>query len=125
MRPMLMVLDLKETIDFYTDLLGFEVTGTYPEGEEPFWAEVTAGDVRLMFSYDAPHTHDDGEEHLPEALFNGSLYFHPAEALEELHARVRSKWDRCGDIMTQPYGMKEFTLQDPNGYYLTFGVEAG
>ena len=94
MTPMLQVLDLKQTLAFYTDVLGFEVMGTFPQEGEPFWASVRAGEAQIMFSYQAPHTHDDGETHEPEALFNGSLYFYP-EDLDPLHAKVQANAANC------------------------------
>lgn len=122
MRPMLMVSDLQQTLAFYADVLGFEVTATYPEGDRPTWAAASVGNVRLMFSWvGEPHTHEDGETHSHEPEFNGALYFTAAGDIRELHARVRSRVPSCGDIDEQPWGMTEFSVQDPNGYELIFG----
>jgi lactoylglutathione lyase len=123
MSPMLMVRDLKETLDFYTSVLGFEVTGTYPEGDQPTWAAVTEGDIRVMFSWvGEPHAHDDGEEHSHTPEFNGALYFTPGGPIADFHTRVKAKVPACGDLLTQPWGMTEFAVTDPNGYTLLFGV---
>jgi uncharacterized glyoxalase superfamily protein PhnB len=126
MRPLLMVRNLKESIDFYADVLGFTVNATWPE-EDPYWASLSAGAASLMLNYVGdPHAHEDGEEpHSHEPEFNGLLYFEPSGSLEELHARIRASVPSCGEIEVQPYGMKEFSVTDPNGYHLTFGVSTG
>ena len=123
-RPLMMVRNLRETIDFYSDVLGFTLTGTHPDGEEPFWASMSCGKASLMFSFvGEPHAHEEGEDpHSHEPEFNGVLYFDPSGSLEELHAKVKSKVATCGDIDEMPWGMKEFSVLDPNGYNLTFGV---
>lgn len=123
MRPLLMVRNLKESIDFYTDVLGFTVTGTWPQDGEPFWASLTAGGASLMLNYVGdPHDDGDGVMHTHEPEFNGTLYFDPSGSIEELHERVKEKSASCSDIQEQPYGMKEFSVTDPNGYHLSFGV---
>jgi catechol 2,3-dioxygenase-like lactoylglutathione lyase family enzyme len=124
LRPMMMVKNLKETIDFYSDVLGFTVNSTHPVGDDPFWASMSCGKATLMFSFvGEPHAHEEGEEpHAHEPEFNGVLYFDPSGSLEELHAKVKSKVATCGDIDEMPWGMKEFSILDPNGYNLTFGV---
>jgi uncharacterized glyoxalase superfamily protein PhnB len=122
MRPLLMVRNLKESVDFYSNVLGFTVNGTWPEGD-PSWASLSAGGASLMLNYVGdPHAHeDDSEPHSHEPEFNGVLYFDADGSLEELHATVKSKLASCGDIEEMPYGMKEFSITDPNGYNLTFG----
>ena len=123
METLLMVRNLKESVDFYTDVLGFTVTGSWPE-DDPFWARITAGNAVLMLNYVGdPHEHDDGEEpHSHEPEFNGSLYFNPSGTLEELHAKIKSQVPSCSEIEEMPYGMREFRALDPNGYSLVFGL---
>lgn len=126
LRPMMMVRNLEESLDFYTDVLGFTVDGTYPEAGEPFWASISAGDARLMLNFvGEPHAHEEGEEpHSHEPEFNGVLYLDVDGSLDELQARVKAKASSCTDVEVMPYGMKEFSVVDPNGYTITFGVPA-
>ena len=123
MRPLIMVRDLKESLDFYTDVLGFSVNGTWPE-DDPFWASLSAGGASLMLNHIGdPHDDGDGVVHQHEPEFNGTLYFDVEGSLEELHGRVKAKIDAaCSDIEEMPYGMTEFSVRDPNGYNLAFGT---
>jgi catechol 2,3-dioxygenase-like lactoylglutathione lyase family enzyme len=122
MRPLLMVANLKESIDFYTDVLGFTVGATWPE-ENPFWAALSAGSAALMLNYVGdPHDDGDGVIHSHEPEFNGALYFDVEGSIEDLQARIKAKAPSCTEIEVMPYGMKEFSVQDPNGYNLSFGA---
>lgn len=125
LRPMMMVRNLKESVGFYTDVLGFTVNGTFPEGDDPLWASLSSGNASLMLNFvGEPHAHVAGEEpHSHEPEFNGVLYVDVTGSLEDVHARVEAKAS-CTDIEVMPYGMKEFSVVDPNGYKLTFGVPA-
>ena len=133
LRPMLDAADLDATIAFYTDVLGFTATDRM-EG----WVNLLRDDVRVMFNQ--LHTHDGdagggddgddhGHEHPAAPAMTGSLYFNvdDVDALAaELDAGGRQVSLLFGPV-TQPHGMRELGLLDPNGYVLVFGtpVDAG
>ena len=101
-----------ETLAFYREL-GFELSGCYPDPVNPTWVEVTRDEVILQF-----HTEPScGTPSKP--ICSGTLYFYPesVDALaDELRTKVKFSWGP--EVME--YGMKEFGVQDPNGYYLAF-----
>lgn len=112
--PMLWARDLDETIRFYTQTLGFSVTNRMylPDGR-PRWCYLLRGAASLMFYADAD---------VPAASMTGSIYFYPRDVAEE--------WERLKDVVPvvcplarMDYGMREFTIRDPNGYHLRFGQE--
>ncbi len=110
--PALLVRDMKETLAFY-ELLGFRVTGRFPDGPNPVWSEVTQDSVVIQFHTEAPV----GTPTTP--VFSGTLYFYPdsvACLAEELRGKVDFAWEP--EVMS--YGMREFGVRDPNGYYLAF-----
>ena len=41
--PMLNTNDIQETMRFYVEKLGFSVTGTWPDGDQPTWCSLAAG----------------------------------------------------------------------------------
>jgi hypothetical protein len=54
-----------------------------------------------------------------EPAFTGCFYVHPAsvEAVyADLEGRINAEWG----IEMRPWGARELTLQDPNGYYIVF-----
>lgn len=111
--PSLLSSDLQETIRFYTKVLGFELTGCYPDPEDPGWIELSRDGAVIQF-YDRPH---QGEPERP--ILSGTLYFFPesVEALaDELRERLSFEWGP--EVMD--YGMREFAVRDPDGYLLAF-----
>lgn len=122
----LMTEDISRAIDYYRDTLGFELAGAMPE-DEPTWCLMKRDDVRIMFL--GPHEHgdeEDGHDHGEEQDHEhepgvSSLYFYPddIDALwEELKGRVEIEHP----LEDMDYGMREFTIRDPNGYALNFGT---
>lgn len=109
--PSLLARDLDATIEFYLRL-GFELSGRHPEGE-PTWIELRRDGLCLQF-----HRHPP--EGMPkEPALSGTLYAHPADVAalaEEWRGRVEFAWGP--EVME--YGMREFAIRDPNGYFLAF-----
>jgi uncharacterized glyoxalase superfamily protein PhnB len=124
LRPMLVVNDMNETMAFWTEKLGFTVNASMAaaDGQPPFWCNLGRNDVSVMFTWEAEHTHDDGEVHRSEAQLAGSLYIDVDDVdamADELH--------RLGALPSgtqpedQPHGMREFAVEDPNGFTIYFG----
>lgn len=111
--PSLLVSDLASSLAFYQGL-GFIVSG---RSEDDGWAEVSRDGVRLWLHTGAPQ----GTPTAP--VCSGTLYITPVdvEALaDEWAGRVRFGWGP--EVM--PYGLREFGLQDPDGYWLAFAEPA-
>jgi uncharacterized glyoxalase superfamily protein PhnB len=116
LTPMLSVADLKRTMAFYCDDLGFRCTGTF-EDPEPVWCHLERDDVHLMFNQ--PPASEIAE--LPRRARNFQiLYFYPDD-VAALHAALKAKGLAVSDLRVAIYGMKEFELRDPDGIWLWFG----
>jgi hypothetical protein len=110
--PALLVKDMVETLEFYARL-GFHSTSQPPEGPAPEWAEVRRGTLTLQFHVDPPC----GTPTSP--VCSGTFYFFPESVMAlagELSGKVPFAWGP----EEMDYGMREFGIQDPNGYYLAF-----
>jgi len=110
--PALLVRNMSETVAFYRKL-GFELTGCHPNHAAPTWAEVTRGSVVLQFHTEPPHGTP------PTPVCSGTFYIFPesvAALAEELRGKVEFAWGP--EVMD--YGMNEFAVQDPNGYFIAF-----
>lgn len=110
--PALLVKDMAETLAFYGKL-GFVVTGCHPDQQRATWAEVARDGVVLQFhselSCGTP----------PTPVCSGTFYFYPENVgamADELRGKIEFAWGP--EVMD--YGMREFAVQDPNGYYLAF-----
>jgi uncharacterized glyoxalase superfamily protein PhnB len=114
LTTMLSTVDLQSTIDFYTTLLGFTLSGTWPE-QSPTWCHLTSGDAGIMFST---------LEARPGAELPGSIYLYPDD-VAAMWERVKDVADVDAPLRDTEYGMREFVVHDPNGYHLIFGAPIG
>ncbi len=111
--PSLLVADMRRTLEFYIEKLGFTQTGFYPIESEPEWTEVRRDEVAIHFYVDAPHA----TRFSPSC--SGTLYFYP-DSVEALAVEWQGKVPFVWGPEVMDYGMREFGIRDPNGYYLAF-----
>jgi catechol 2,3-dioxygenase-like lactoylglutathione lyase family enzyme len=115
LRPMLAVTDLKRTMDFYCNNLGFRCAGSFGN-PEPVWCELVRDDVAIMFN--APPRESVIRDVPPRSKSYQIFYINPEDVVE-------LRWKAAGvpvsDLRVTVYGMKEFELRDPDGYWLWFG----
>ena len=107
LTPMLQTSDMDRTIAWYGDVLGFRCVRRM--GDE--WCRLEQDGVSLMFMKN---------DHVgtPQATATQYIYVDDVNALwETLKDRVAAEWGP--EVM--PYGMREFAIKDPDGYYLSFG----
>lgn len=110
-KPILYTKNVKETVAFYTDVLGFECIG---DNEDWTWAALARDGIEIMLSYP--------NEHLPfeKPLFTGSFYIN-VEDVDAIWNELKDKTNICYPVETFDYGMREFAIYDNNGYLLQFG----
>lgn len=109
--PVLKVADLKQSLDFYTTILGFSVVwqaGNDGGGEN---AMLQAGATSLLLSTGA-HLGD-------QPSFTGTLYFNMT-GVEAFFESVQDKVDIVWPLEAMEYGQREFGIRDPDGYTLAF-----
>ncbi len=116
LRPMLAVADLRRTMAFYCDRLGFRCTGTFGS-PEPVWCELVRDDVAIMFN--APPR--ESVEAVPRRSKDFQIFYFNSTDVVGQH----QTWKRAGvpvtDLRVTVYGMKEFEIRDPDHYWLWFG----
>jgi catechol 2,3-dioxygenase-like lactoylglutathione lyase family enzyme len=113
--PMLSVADLERTMAFYCGKLGFHVVNTFGK-PKPVWCMLARDDVRVMFNQ------PPGIVIEPPPKEHQIYYFYPDD-LAALHATWKSAGLAVSDTRVTIYGMKEFELRDPDGYWLWFGQD--
>lgn len=114
--PMLEATNLRQTVEFYSELLGFEIIGSFPDAENPGWVCMKKDDVVLMFT--ARNAHSKVET----TTMTGSLYFYPTN-VDEVWEQLKDKATVVYPIENFDYEMREFAIRDCNGYLLQFGQE--
>lgn len=124
--PLLMVFDMVEAVQFYRDLLGFEVVGASPVVQTPegrfshwVWLKRDGADVTLNTAYDAGERPAERDEVHWAGHADTWLYL-ACEDVDAAFAHVISKGiDAAPPAMTS-YGRKTFQISDPDGYTLVF-----
>ncbi len=116
LTPMLSVADLKQTIAFYCDELGFRCLHSFGS-PAPVWCHLQRDAVDLMFNQ--PPAAEMAELPLRAKDFQ-IFYFYPDD-VAALHTAWKAKGLSVTDLRVTGYGMKEFELRDPDGYWLWFG----
>ncbi|MGH2621657.1 MAG: VOC family protein [Anaerolineales bacterium] len=111
--PALLARNLPESIRFYQGILGFRLTGCYPDQDNPTWAELTRDGVVIQFYSDPP----EGTQ--PTPVMSGTLYLFP-ESVESLAAEFAGRVPFAWGPEVMDYGLREFGIRDPNGYFLAF-----
>ena len=119
LTPNLMVEDVNRTIEFYRDVLGFEVQVTVPEAGQFDWAMLGRDGVTLMFQSRASL---GGEiPALADAPIGGAVTFYTeVEGVEALHAQLRGRVEIVQALHDTFYGTREFCFRDCNGYLISF-----
>lgn len=116
--PNIFVKDINETIKFYKHL-GFEVVMSVPEqGDDLVWAMMTCGNVNFMFQ-----TFENLGSDLPgiSRQDGGSLLMYiQIKEIRKFHDNIKDKVNVIKGIEKTFYGATEFSIQDINGYILTF-----
>jgi len=118
--PNIFVTDIKQTIDFYKQL-GFNVIATVPEQGNIGWAMMTCGKVTFLFQAFESLGND-----LPMiSRHNGGsllLYIQTTE-VRKFFDDVKDKVKVVKGLEKTFYGATEFSIEDNNGYLLTFAED--
>ena len=120
LTPNLMVEDVRRTVDFYRDVMGFDMLAAVPEGETVLdWAMVQRDDARLMFQSRPSLSRD--VPILESAPIGASQSFYvEVEGIQSLYDHIKGKVEIVNDIHTTFYNTREFYFKDINGYIFGF-----
>jgi uncharacterized glyoxalase superfamily protein PhnB len=120
LTPNLLVSNLERSLAFYVDTLGFERGMTVPDAPPFVFASVTSEPVEIFLN-DAATAAKEYPAFAGKPIgATGTLYIE-VEGVDALHDRIKSAVTIVMPLATQFYGMREFAIEDPDGYVLTFG----
>ncbi|HET9871869.1 MAG TPA: VOC family protein [Propionibacteriaceae bacterium] len=106
--------DLGSTIRFYVEVLGFVLVRDESATEAPYVA-LERGEVKIGAAARCRH-HPDLDHRRPPT---GVELVLEVDDLDSELDRVRSRgWPIEEELTRRPWGLRDFRLLDPNGYYL-------
>lgn len=110
------VKNVRATVAFYVDILGFEDRMVSDDGT---FAILVHGEAAIQL------VQTDDAEALRATAENISIYLW-VKHVDALHAQLKPKLDtlpedRVRAPFNQPYGMREFHVKDPDGCLMFFG----
>lgn len=128
LTPNFEVADIKQTVKFYQDNFGFNLIMAVPETQdridqlfaddmEYVYALVFKDNIELMFQRTDTFKVD--------VVFSKGLaiaasvsFYMEVEGIEEFYQEIKYKEINATELKTAWYGMREFYMQDINGYIL-------
>lgn len=117
LSPLLAVNNMKNTIEFYKNVLGFKIGMVFPDADNPEYADLSKDGMVLMF-ITIKNVGIGSEEKLGTGM---NLYMEIDGDIDEYYAEVKSKdVEIAADIKDEPFGTRDFTVKDIDGYQLTF-----
>jgi uncharacterized glyoxalase superfamily protein PhnB len=115
--PTLAVRNMKQTIQFYRDSLGFKIGMAFPDADEPEYADLSKDGMVLML-IPAKNVGIGPKEKLGIGV---NLYMQIDGDIDEYYRELKNKCVKViADIKDEPYGVRDFTVEDIDGYKLTF-----
>jgi lactoylglutathione lyase len=122
LTPNLLVEDVNASVEFYRDVLGFNLMMSVPETGRLDWAQVGNGGANIMLQSLSSAAAE--QPVFADMKIGGSLgLFIVVKGVNELYERVKGKAQLVADIHDTFYGMREFAIQDNSGYILVFAEE--
>jgi uncharacterized glyoxalase superfamily protein PhnB len=115
--PTLAVRNMKQTIEFYKNSLGFKMGMAFPDAENPEYVDLSKDGMVIMFM-PAKNVGISNKEKLGIGV---NLYMQIDGDIDEYYDELKNKGVKIAvDIKDEPYGIRDFTVEDSNGYKLTF-----
>ena len=123
LTPNLLVANVERSLAFYVDTLGFERGMTVPDASPFVFASVNSGSVEVFFNDAATAVKEYPAFNGKPIGATGTLFIE-VEGVDALHDRLKSTVKIVMPIETKFYGMREFAIEDPDGYVITFAERA-
>ena len=118
--PAFTVDDLSRSMGWYRDVLGFAVEEKWERDGVLRGVSLRAGDVSLMLAQ------DDWQKGRDRRKGEGfRIYFSTAQDVDGLAAGIKARGGTLdSEPADMPWGSRDFSLTDPDGFKLTIGRES-
>jgi uncharacterized glyoxalase superfamily protein PhnB len=113
LAPSLTVNDVKQSLDWYTNVLGFAIGQKWERENRLVGAEVKAGDVVVYLSQ------EDGAKGERVKGEGFRIYWYTNQNIDKIATGIKT---RGGTLASEPkdeWGARRFSIVDPTGYKIT------
>jgi uncharacterized glyoxalase superfamily protein PhnB len=116
--PNMIVADVERSHKFYRDLLEFETVQTVPPDKGPFvFVELKRGGVEVFLNARP----QEGPLATAQPGGSGITLYIEVQGVDELAKKIEGRGIKLVmPLHTEFYGMREFAINDPDGYMLIF-----
>ena len=112
--PLLWVRDIRRSIAFYRDRLGFAVVGQADTDGKLYWCRLERDGASLMLQQ------AEAEDALAESPGNGVSFYFVCDDVDGLYAELSSRGLQLQPPTVAYYGMKQLAVPEPDGYAIWF-----
>ncbi len=125
MAPLLQVFNMPRALEFYRDILGFEIVSDSGQGDDSSWVWIRLQGVDLMLNdqYEPGRVPTEPPEERVRWHNDTCLYFGCPDP-EAAYNYLRSKGIDLKPPKVASYGMNQLYLKDPDGYNICFQTRA-
>lgn len=107
--PVLATADVLKTAEYYRDVLGFKIDDAF-SGRE--WTMLWADQCQIYLSLNPSVA----------ATAHGQQIAICAPGIDDIYEKHKANGANIvSEIEDKPWGLREYTVEDPNGYHLRFG----
>ena len=123
LAPLLEVYDMPTSLRFYRDILGFEVVATdgQPREADQNWVLLERDEIQIMLNtrYEADARPPKPDRKRLEAHDDAALFFSCPD-VDAVYRDLRGKGIDVAPPKVAPYGMKQLSLHDPDGFGICY-----
>jgi uncharacterized glyoxalase superfamily protein PhnB len=119
--PSFTVNHLEKSLRWYRDILGFVVERRWEDKGKLMGVELRAGDVRLMIGQD-----DWKKGRKRKKGIGFRMFCTTTQNVDVIAKRIVARGGKLDQGPTdQPWGMRDFSLTDPDGFKITIAKDKG
>ncbi len=106
--PVLATTDVIKTAEYYRDVLGFAVDDTF---SSPEWTMLWADQCQLFLSLNPTAAETAAGQQVMICV----------PGVDDMYEKHKANGAKIiSDLKNQPWGLREYIIEDPNGYHLRF-----